>query len=108
MDLKVDIEKQDKKSTVTLNGEIDIYTAPDLKDQLLPLTKDKSTLEVDLSEVSYMDSTGLGVFISLLKSAKEHEGELYLLNPQSKVLRLFTITGLDQILNIEAPHRGEG
>lgn len=108
MNLEIDVKKQPSKAIVTLSGEIDLYTAPQIKEELLPLTMETSLLEIDLTEVSYLDSTGLGVFIHLLKSIKEHEHEMKLLNPQKKVLRLFTITGLDKVLNVQPPYRSEG
>src|SRR5699024_1809531 len=95
------------KSTCILTGEIDAYTAPELKEALLPLTKQAGqVVEVDLENVNYMDSTGLGVFISALKSTKENESQLKLINLQDRVLRLFRITGLDEIMDLKAAIRG--
>lgn len=108
MNLVVDVMEVDKKSKVILSGEIDAYTAPELKEKLLPLTKkDGQTVEVDLDNVGYMDSTGLGVFISALKSTNEHNSHLTLVNLQERVLRLFKITGLDEIMDISEGIRGE-
>lgn len=107
MDLSIEVIDQIDKSTVELNGEIDVYTAPKLRDALIPLTKTPNyMLEVDLKNVNYMDSTGLGVFISVLKSTKENESHFKLINLQERVLRLFTITGLDEIININATIQG--
>lgn len=109
MDLEIDIDKNEKKSIVTLIGEIDIFTAPKLKEALLPLTQQGGhVLEVDFNQVSYMDSTGLGVFISALKSTKEHNSDMKIINLQERVLRLFTITGLDKVINIHPTYRSEG
>lgn len=109
MDLEIDIDKNEKKSIVTLIGEIDIFTAPKLKKALLPLTQQGGhVLEVDFNQVSYMDSTGLGVFISALKSTKEHNSDMKIINLQERVLRLFTITGLDKVINIHPTYRSEG
>lgn len=107
MNLKVDVVEENGKSVVRLTGEIDAYTAPELKESLLPLTRiDSQTVEVDLENVNYMDSTGLGVFISALKSTKENNSHLKLVNLQDRVLRLFKITGLDEIINIDATVKG--
>ncbi|UJL47051.1 STAS domain-containing protein [Virgibacillus sp. NKC19-16] len=101
MNLVVDVVEQNQASTVSLSGEVDAYTAPELKAKLLPLTSQQGhTVNVDLEDVTYMDSTGLGVFISALKSTKEHESQLKLINIQDRVLRLFKITGLDEIMDI--------
>ncbi|WP_373895153.1 STAS domain-containing protein [Virgibacillus natechei] len=101
MNLAVDVAEQTGVSTVSLSGEVDAYTAPDLKAKLLPLTRfEGHTVNVDLKDVTYMDSTGLGVFISALKSTKEHDSKLKLMNIQDRVLRLFKITGLDEIMDV--------
>lgn len=103
MNLTIKITDEPTKSIVHLSGEIDAYTAPNLKETLIPLTQQKSRIvEVDLEKVSYMDSTGLGIFISALKSTKEHDSKLILVNIQERVLRLFKITGLDEIMDVNA------
>jgi anti-sigma B factor antagonist len=107
MNLQVQIDEGNNGSIVHLSGEIDVYTAPKLKDALLPLTKQHGTLlEVDLTHVNYMDSTGLGVFINALKSSNEHECQLKLINLQDRVYRLFQITGLHEIMDLNSTIRG--
>ncbi|CQR48262.1 Anti-sigma-B factor antagonist [Paraliobacillus sp. PM-2] len=109
MNINLDVELVEKGTTLhlLLTGEIDAYTAPKLKEQLLPLTR-KTGMEiiVDLEKVNYMDSTGLGVFISALKSTKEYDSELKLVQLQDRVRRLFEITSLDSIITIESTVRG--
>ncbi|GEN55056.1 MULTISPECIES: STAS domain-containing protein [Halobacillus] len=107
MNLSIDVTNNDGVSNVVLTGEVDAFTAPKLKDTLLPLTKEKGqVVEVDFQDVNYMDSTGLGVFISALKSTKEHESEMRLVHMQDRVYRLFKITGLTEIINIESTVQG--
>lgn len=107
MNLVIDVSEDTGKSTVNLSGEIDAYTAPELKEALLPLTKQNGHIvEINLEDVNYMDSTGLGIFISALKSAKENNSQMKLVNLQERVYRLFKITGLDAIMDINAAIRG--
>lgn len=107
MNLTIKITDEPNKFIVHLSGEIDAYTAPNLKETLIPLTQQKGRIvEVDLEKVTYMDSTGLGIFISALKSTKEHDSKLILVNIQERVLRLFKITGLDEIMDVNAAIRG--
>ncbi|WP_174615755.1 STAS domain-containing protein [Virgibacillus ihumii] len=107
MELKIDVVEQEMKSVVQLTGEIDAYTAPRLKSTILPLTEESGhTVEVNMEDVNYMDSTGLGVFISALKSTKETGSHLKLVNLQSRVARLFNITGLDEVIDIDTAIRG--
>ncbi|QHE50844.1 STAS domain-containing protein [Pontibacillus sp. HMF3514] len=102
MNLTIDVEHNGAEKIVSLSGEIDAYTAPKLKETLLPLTQESEvTVIVDLQQISYMDSTGLGVFISALKSTKEYNNTLKLVNLQDRVYRLFKITGLTEIIAIE-------
>lgn len=102
MNLTIDVvNKPGHTYVLYLNGELDVYTAPKLKEALLPLTKKKDKIiEVNLAEVKYMDSTGLGIFINALKNTKEYNSHLKLVNPQERVSRLFKITGLDEIMDL--------
>lgn len=107
MNLQIQIDEKNNESFVHLSGEIDVYTASELKEALLPLTMKKGhLLEINLENVSYMDSTGLGIFINALKSAKEHASNLKLVNLQDRVHRLFQITGLNEVMDINTTIRG--
>lgn len=107
MDLEIDVVEEQDKIRMNLAGEIDVYTAPELRDTLLPLTEEKGNhIEISFSNVDYMDSTGLGIFINALKSSKENDSHMKLINLTDRVLRLFTITGLDDIIDINPKIRG--
>lgn len=102
MNLKIDHVQHDRADHLSVSGEIDAYTAPELRKTLLPLTeKEECRVIVDLANVDYMDSTGLGIFIAALKSCKKHHGTLQLKNLTNRVERLFKITGLTEIVSIE-------
>ncbi|MGM8212447.1 STAS domain-containing protein [Virgibacillus sp. W0430] len=107
MNLTIDIVDNLDKSLVHLSGELDVYTAPQLKQALLPITqKEGHLVEVNLADVVYMDSTGLGIFISALKNTKEYNSHLKLVNPQARVSRLFKITGLNEIMDLQETVQG--
>lgn len=107
MNLSIDVTNNEGVSNVVLAGEVDAFTAPKLKETLLPLTKEKGHIvEVDFQDVNYMDSTGLGVFISALKSTKEYDSTMRLVRMEDRVYRLFKITGLTEIMNIESTVQG--
>ena len=63
---------------------------------------------IDLSEVSYMDSTGLGVFVGVFKSLRANEGNLILTGMSDRLKRLFDITGLAEVMDISTRSRGWG
>lgn len=101
--LTVQVEKGKDESTVVLKGEIDIYTLDKIESKLIPLTKKKGhTVIVNLQGVNYMDSTGLGLFIKSLKTSTKYESHLILVQLQERIARLFKITGLDEIFQIES------
>jgi anti-sigma B factor antagonist len=94
-------------TVVAVTGELDVYTAPVLEESLGDLVDDgKSDLVVDLSDVSFMDSTGLGLLIKALKWTREHDGSLRIVANTEKVLKVFRVTGLDGVLSLH-PSRAE-
>jgi anti-sigma B factor antagonist len=92
-----------ERVVVHVTGEIDVYTAPILREELATLIDAQHTdLVVDLSDVSFMDSTGLGVLVGALKKIKTVGGDLRLVIDQEKVLKVFRITALTQVFPIYA------
>jgi anti-sigma B factor antagonist len=90
-----------ERTVVRVAGEIDVYTAPVLREELTRLSDaGHNDLVVDLTEVPFMDSTGLGVLVGALKRVKTHGGELSLVIDQEKVLKVFRITALTQVFPI--------
>jgi anti-sigma B factor antagonist len=88
-------------TVVSVKGEVDLYTAPGLKDRLADLVSGGRTrLAVDLGGVEFMDSTGLGVLIGGLKRCKEAGGSLALVAPREPVIKVLSITGLDKVFSI--------
>jgi anti-sigma B factor antagonist len=85
---------------VTVNGEVDVYAAPALKDGLTDLLQDGSSVVVDLTEVGFLDSTGLGALVAARTTAAEKGGALPLVCTHQRILKLFTITGLDGVFRI--------
>ena len=89
------------RTVVEVSGEIDVYTAPKLREALLSLV-DSGTyrLVVDMSGVEFLDSTGLGVLVGGLKRVRAHDGWIDLVCTQSRILRIFRITGLNKVFSI--------
>lgn len=101
MNLTIDIKKEGKKHIVKLRGEIDVFTAPTLREKLIPLTEETGNdIKIDLEEISYLDSTGLGAFIQAYKSSKQHNSELEIIHVKKRVFRLFQVTGLNDIMEV--------
>jgi anti-sigma B factor antagonist len=86
---------------VKVSGEVDVYSAPALKDQLTGLLKSgASSVVVDLTDVAFLDSTGLGALVEARAATSEAGGSLPLVCNQDRILKLFRITGLDGVFAI--------
>ena len=98
MDLRLDGYGRDGWFVLEVEGEIDLATAPRLRERLLTVVNDgHSQVVVDLREVAFIDSTGLGVLIGALKRVRLNEGDLRIVCPERGIRKVFDITGLDQV-----------
>ena len=87
---------------INLKGEVDISTSNNLKETLSNLLQEKEAdIRLDCKELEYIDSTGLGVLIGILKRLKKIEKNIIICNPRSNISKLLKITGLDKIFVIE-------
>jgi anti-sigma B factor antagonist len=86
---------------VAVSGEVDVYSAPALKESLTGLLKSgAASVIVDLTDVAFLDSTGLGALVEARAATSEAGGSLPLVCNQERILKLFTITGLDGVFAI--------
>jgi len=84
-----------------ISGEVDVLTAPLLKDAIIgQVTKGASQIIINLEAVDYLDSTGLGTLIGGLKRTREAKTRLSIAGMNSRIRRLFDITGIDKIFVI--------
>lgn len=102
MDLKLSVDHGTPGATViAIGGEIDVYTAPDLREKLSTLIERGTyRLILDMEGVEFLDSTGLGVLIGGLKRVRAHDGSMDIVCTQSRILRIFNITRLDKVFDI--------
>ncbi len=101
VDLKLGHYGTDGIEVVTVGGEIDIYTAPRLRELLIDLASTGSyQLIVNLDKVGFLDSTGLGVLVGALKRVRAHDGSLDLVCTRERILKVFKITGLTKVFGI--------
>lgn len=84
---------------VTGAGELDVHSAPILQAELDPIAQRAgAAIVVDLSAVGFIDSTGLGVLVTTLKHVRESSGTLDVVVSSPRVLKVFTLTGLDVVI----------
>ena len=101
MDLGLDVTERDGWAVLSVTGEVDVYTAPKFRERLIELVSEgKYQIVVDLEGVDFLDSTGLGVLVGGLKRLRSHEGDLVLVCTQSRILKVFEITGLTKVFSI--------
>jgi anti-sigma B factor antagonist len=101
VDLSLTTRTEGDRTIVSVGGEIDVYTAPKLREQLVDLVNaGQYHLVVDMEDVEFLDSTGLGVLVGGLKRVRAHEGSLRLVCTQERILKIFRITGLTKVFPI--------
>ena len=89
-------------AVLKVTGEVDVYTAPMLRGQIQDLAaKGAVHVIVDLGEVDFLDSTGLGALVGGLKRLREAGGSLALVISAPRILRIFEITGLTKALAVQ-------
>jgi anti-sigma B factor antagonist len=106
LDLSLSVRDVRDRTVVTVAGEIDVYTAPQLREQLIELANAGATkLVLDLERVEMLDSTGLGVLLGASKRARERGGSLRLVCTHERILRIIRITGLIKVLPVHSSVR---
>jgi anti-anti-sigma factor len=88
-------------ATLQVAGELDAYTAPALEELLASESRD-GDLRLDLSGVSFIDSTGIRVIVKVDNDLRAHANGLVIVAPSPSVLRLLQLTSLDDRIRIEA------
>jgi len=98
------IKEQETENNVevAISGEVDIYTCQDLKSTLYQyVDKYGKSLILDCARLNYIDSTGLGVFVAVLKKVKQIDKDITIHNLRDSIVKLFSITKLDTLFNIK-------
>ena len=108
--MNVDIKTEqlgDDAYVISLAGEVDLYTAPEFKQQLLEVIgQGGKQVIVDFSDTTFIDSTTLGVLVGGVKRLRTNEGQLSLVCSDRNITKIFEITGLDRVFTIY-PTRNE-
>jgi len=86
---------------IAVAGEIDLFTAPDLKQAASVAIDDGArSIVVDLTETRFLDSTGLGVLIGIAKRLRPAGGDIAIVNTEPSTAATFAITGIDDLVTV--------
>ena len=86
---------------IALSGEVDLYTAPEFKQELLDaIANGAKEVVVDFSQTTFIDSTTLGVLVGGVKRLRTNDGQLSLVCSDRNITKIFEITGLDRVFTI--------
>jgi anti-sigma B factor antagonist len=104
MDLVLENRTVGPWTVVRVAGELDLHTSPQLRDHVLSLVGEERGvhLALDLTDVGFLDSSSLGMLVTLLKRVKERDGDLRLVGVSGSPMKVFTLTGLDRVFEIAA------
>ena len=107
MNFDIKTERAGDAHVIALSGEVDLYTAPEFKQQLLEVIGQGAThVVVDLSDTTFIDSTTLGVLVGGVKRLRPNGGQLSLVCSDRNITKIFEITGLNRVFPIH-PDRAE-
>jgi anti-sigma B factor antagonist len=99
-DIKTE-QLSDDVYVISLSGEVDLYTAPEFKQQLLEvIAQGGKDVIVDFSSTTFIDSTTLGVLVGGVKRLRTNDGRLSLVCSDRNITKIFEITGLDRVFTI--------
>ena len=94
-------DKEDYK-LVEIKGDLDIYAEDEFRDFIeLELENIDKDLLIDIKDLAYLDSTGLGLFMKIYKLINEKGHSVKIINPKENILKLFKITDLTEVFNME-------
>jgi anti-sigma B factor antagonist len=104
MQLRLDVDDRDDHAVVTATGEIDVETAGSLSESVTEALAQAPRVLLDLSAVTFIDSTGLGVLVRAHRAAEARGGFFAVVHPTPQTRKLVRVLGLDQLLHVYDTH----
>src|SRR5215469_8379252 len=104
--LQINVDSDKESAVMYLRGRLSIESSPDLRDHLLAMLRRQpppKTIDIDLAEVSYMDTSGIATLIEGLKIARIGSISMHLQGLQGHILHLFQATGLGSLFDTDEP-----
>jgi len=101
MDLQIEVRRQKDVAVIILKGEVDAYTCARLREAMIEAIEDGgANLVVDMKNVEYIDSSGLGTLVGGLKRVSERQGTIAVVCTNPQIRKVFDITGLVKVFPI--------
>jgi anti-sigma B factor antagonist len=101
MEFTVSTREENPFTVIEVGGEVDVYTAPRLREAVVTAIESGNTrLVIDVENVEFLDSTGVGVLVGALKKVRSAGGTLDIVCTQPRLLKIFGITGLDKVFGL--------
>lgn len=100
--LHINVDYGEERALVRLHGRVGIDSSPDLRDRLQAILQGQlpKTIIVDLTEVSFIDASGIATLLEALKVARNRRVPLCLRGLQGRMVRLFELTGLQAVFEM--------
>jgi anti-sigma B factor antagonist len=99
--VKVETEESGDGIVIRVAGDVDLYSSPELRKAVLAaIPRSKHGAEVDLSGVTYMDSSGVATLVEGLRSAREHDTSFTLISPSDAVMKVLELARLDTVFEV--------
>lgn len=95
------IEKTDDIQTIKLIGDLDVYSEDEFKSFIEEEIDSNKDITIDLKELDYLDSTGLGMFMNIYKMVNDNDKEIKIINAKDNIVKLFRITDLTDLFDME-------
>jgi anti-sigma B factor antagonist len=101
MELVLENDMSGPWTVVRVKGELDLHTSPQLRDHVIAsIGEPPVRIALDLSGVSFMDSSSLGMLVTCLKRERERDGRLVLVAVSGPPMKVFSLTGLDRVFDL--------
>ena len=99
--LEINTREMDGKYLITVSGEVDLYSSPELREAVTKaIPKAQEAVGVDLSDVAYMDSSGVATLVEGLRSASQGNTEFVLVAPSQSVVKVLQLSRLDSVFTM--------
>jgi len=98
--LEILIDKGKNYSIIKIKGDVDLYSSPQLRKQILALANKKNRILVDFLDVTYMDSSGVATLVEALQMTNKNGGKLRLFNLEQPIKDVFELSRLDKVFEI--------